>query len=301
MSLSFRFRSRLPHPESIKVVKCRHLPCIFRAYICNLISNMVKTIHHVPNEKPLHLGSPAASSQRLYTCKWSNCNKSFPKKYSLKVHSRVHSGEKPYHCSTKGCFKTFKWRSSQWHHRARCQPKTNHNLALRCTHISRKTSNSRRRYQSLAPGTRTEQCVESSIVGSQISQGQVVRILDFDSCNSEEKHLELDNAYLPSPRSIMEHAQNNEQAQHGNRAIAPPRTQKRENINQITGKRDSDQSVAGTTSTAALEASQESCDDIVRVFEYDMFRILDNKSHRLHILSSPVQVKNYCPLDQVSE
>lgn len=41
-----------------------------------------------------------------------DCGKSFSRKWNLKVHQRLHQGERPFVCKLPGCGKTFMWKSS---------------------------------------------------------------------------------------------------------------------------------------------------------------------------------------------
>ena len=56
-----------------------------------------------------------ASKIKSYSC--LNCKQSFTRKFNLKAHMRVYTGETPYKCEVAGCGKRFKWLSSSNHHK----------------------------------------------------------------------------------------------------------------------------------------------------------------------------------------
>ncbi len=55
---------------------------------------------------------------KMYVC--PVCSREFNKKANLKVHSRKHTGEKPYACSRPGCDRRFMWKSSVSFHEQNC-------------------------------------------------------------------------------------------------------------------------------------------------------------------------------------
>lgn len=60
-----------------------------------------------------------AEPEKLFTC--TICGRQFNKKANLKVHSRKHTGEKPYVCPKPGCGRAFMWKSSVTFHEQNCQ------------------------------------------------------------------------------------------------------------------------------------------------------------------------------------
>eukprot|EP00188_Purpureofilum_apyrenoidigerum_P003772 Plantae.Rhodophyta-Purpureofilum_apyrenoidigerum.ctg40286.p1 GENE.Plantae.Rhodophyta-Purpureofilum_apyrenoidigerum.ctg40286~~Plantae.Rhodophyta-Purpureofilum_apyrenoidigerum.ctg40286.p1 ORF type:complete len:151 (+),score=30.62 Plantae.Rhodophyta-Purpureofilum_apyrenoidigerum.ctg40286:183-635(+) len=57
---------------------------------------------------------------RNFQCPVPFCKKMFMRRYNLKIHMRIHSGETPFICKVHNCQKRFKWRSGlrnhvRWH------------------------------------------------------------------------------------------------------------------------------------------------------------------------------------------
>jgi len=49
--------------------------------------------------------------ERRFACGHNGCSAKFSKKFNLRVHERIHTGEKPHVCRAQGCGERFRWRS----------------------------------------------------------------------------------------------------------------------------------------------------------------------------------------------
>mmetsp|Transcript_1826 Transcript_1826/g.5516 ORF Transcript_1826/g.5516 Transcript_1826/m.5516 type:complete len:217 (-) Transcript_1826:40-690(-) len=54
-----------------------------------------------------------------YKCGFNGCGRSFSRRYNLRAHWRMHSGEEPYICQVNNCGMNFMWRSGLSNHMRR--------------------------------------------------------------------------------------------------------------------------------------------------------------------------------------
>ena len=69
--------------------------------------NVDQIVYHIAED---HLSNSGPSTTELHFCQWKDCSRNnvpFKAKYKLVNHIRVHTGEKPFHCSFAGCGKRF--------------------------------------------------------------------------------------------------------------------------------------------------------------------------------------------------
>ncbi len=57
-----------------------------------------------------HILPWSCSGEFSFVCSEQGCGKTFLSSYSLKVHVRVHTRQKPYECEITGCAKAFSTR-----------------------------------------------------------------------------------------------------------------------------------------------------------------------------------------------
>lgn len=81
------------------------------------------SVGHAAMRVPIHAGSlppvspiTKAKPSPPFVCEVVGCGKTFGKKFNLKAHRRVHTGEEPFVCSYPTCGKRFKWKSSLTFH-----------------------------------------------------------------------------------------------------------------------------------------------------------------------------------------
>ncbi|KAA8498592.1 Zinc finger protein 18 [Porphyridium purpureum] len=68
--------------------------------------------------------SAKGAEEKLYPC--PHCDRKFNKRTNMVIHTRKHTGEKPYKCRNLGCGRSFMWKSSASFHENSCnKPRPN--------------------------------------------------------------------------------------------------------------------------------------------------------------------------------
>lgn len=87
---------------------------------CNSVSppRQIMTSRSSGVTKPKGGIDKKAAKGKVFACKHSGCSKLFSKRYNLKAHARLHTGNTPFCCPRIDCGREFKWRSSVSSHAA---------------------------------------------------------------------------------------------------------------------------------------------------------------------------------------
>ncbi|KAK6630240.1 hypothetical protein RUM43_014939 [Polyplax serrata] len=81
-------------------------------YVGTLLSNNSEGTNGIEIEEKVEEVAPVVTEQKQekskgFRCSYQNCNKSYSSIHHLKVHLRVHTGDRPFRCSVEGCNKAF--------------------------------------------------------------------------------------------------------------------------------------------------------------------------------------------------
>lgn len=96
-----------PHPAM--------MPAHHTAMPQHVVPHKELNAEHVPGMH-IPIRQTIKKPQAPFICDVVGCGKAFGKKFNLKAHRRVHTGEEPFRCSYPTCGKTFKWKSSLTFH-----------------------------------------------------------------------------------------------------------------------------------------------------------------------------------------